>query len=44
MAAWFTSEAWGGQFEGEVDGGTVWLSWDFCGDTPGADLDLAFER
>ena len=40
----FTSEAWGDQFEGEVDGGVVWLYYDFCGDTPGEDLDLAFSR
>jgi hypothetical protein len=40
----FTSEAWGDQFEGEVDGGLVWLYYDFCEDTPGEDLDLAFSR
>ncbi|HEY8258313.1 MAG TPA: hypothetical protein VIG08_11725 [Gemmatimonadales bacterium] len=40
----FTSEAWGDQFEGEVDGGLVWLTWDFCNDNLGADLDLAFSR
>ena len=40
----FTSEAWGDQFEGEMDGGVLWLSWDYCGDTPGQELDLAFTR
>ena len=40
----FTSDAWGDQFEGEVDGGTVWLYYDFCADTPGEDLDLAFSQ
>ncbi len=38
----FTSEAWGDQFEGGVDDGLLSVSWDFCGDTPGAELDLAF--
>jgi hypothetical protein len=40
----FTSEAWGDQFEGELDNGLVWLYYDFCEDTPGEDLDLAFSR
>jgi hypothetical protein len=40
----FESEAWGDQFEGEVDGDLVWLYYDFCEDTPGEDLDLAFTR
>jgi hypothetical protein len=38
----FSSEAWGDHFEGEIDDGVVWLYYDFCGDDPGEDLDLAF--
>lgn len=40
----FTSEAWGDQFEGGTDGGTVWLTWDFCADNQGPELDLAFSK
>lgn len=40
----FQSEAWGDQFEGGVDGGTVWLTFDFCSDNQGPELDLAFSR
>ena len=38
----FESEAWGDEFEGELDGGLVWTYYDFCNDNQGADLDLAF--
>ncbi|MGH7514095.1 MAG: hypothetical protein ACREOQ_14365 [Gemmatimonadales bacterium] len=40
----FTSEAWGDQFQGGVDGGTVWLTWDFCNDNQGPELDLTFSK
>lgn len=40
----FSSEAWGDQFEGEVDGGLMWVYYDFCNDNQGADLSLAFSR
>lgn len=40
----FSSDAWGDQFEGELDGGLVWTYYDFCGGAPGADLDLAFAQ
>jgi hypothetical protein len=38
----FVSEAWGDQFEGELDGRVVVAHYDFCNDNQGADLDLAF--
>ena len=40
----FSSDAWGDQFQGEVDGDVVSLHWDFCQDTPGAEMGLAFSR
>lgn len=40
----FRSEAYGDQFEGEVDDGVVWFYYDFCVLSPGEDLDLAFTR
>ena len=40
----FSSEEWGDQFEGEVDGGLVWTYYDFCEHAPGPDLDLAFAQ
>ena len=40
----FTSEAWGDSFKGEADGGSVQVAWDFCGDTPGDEMDLGFSR
>jgi hypothetical protein len=40
----FTSEAWGDQFEGIVEGRQVWLTWDFCNDGQGPELELAFSR
>lgn len=40
----FSSEAWGDQFEGEIDDGVVYLYFDFCGDGRAGDLELAFVR
>ncbi len=40
----FSSEAWGDQFEGEIDEGVVYLDWDLCNDGLGAELELAFAR
>jgi len=38
----FSSDAWGDSFEGEVDDGVLWVDYEFCTDTPGTDLELAF--
>lgn len=38
----FTSEAWGDQFEGQVAGGLLQLTWDFCNDNQGPELELTF--
>jgi hypothetical protein len=38
----FTSEAWDDQFEGQVAGGLVQLTWDFCNDNQGPELELTF--
>ena len=40
----FSSEAWGDQFEGEIDDGLLYLYYDFCSDGRPADLSLAFAR
>lgn len=40
----FTSEAWGDQFEGELDEGLVWIAYDFCNDNLGAELELVWSR
>ena len=40
----FASEAWGDQFEGEIDDGVLYLWYDFCADGQGAELELAFTR
>jgi hypothetical protein len=40
----FSSEAWGDQFEGSVEGRQVWLTWDFCADGQGPELELTFSR
>ncbi len=39
---YFRSEAWGGDFEGEVEGSLVVLYYDFCSNGV-ADVDLVFE-
>jgi hypothetical protein len=41
---WFSSEAWGDQFEGEIAGGVLYLYYDLCSDGLGAELELAFAR
>ena len=41
---WFSSEAWGDEFEGEMDDGVVFLYYDLCSDGLGAELELAFAR
>jgi hypothetical protein len=41
---WFSSEAWGDQFEGEIDDGVLYLYYDLCSDGLGAELELAFAR
>ena len=38
----FSSEAWGDQFEGQVGGGLLELTWDFCADNQGPELQLTF--
>ena len=38
----FTSEAWGDQFDGQVGGGLLELTWDFCADNQGPELRLTF--
>jgi hypothetical protein len=40
----FSSEAWGDQFEGEIDDGVLILYYDLCNDGLGAELELAFSR
>jgi len=40
----FTSEAWGDQFEGQVGGGLLQLTWDFCSDNQGPELQLTFSN
>ena len=40
----FTSEAWGDQFEGQVAGGLIQLTWDFCNDNQGPELELTFSN
>jgi hypothetical protein len=38
----FTSEAWGDEFQGRVAGGLIDLTWDFCSDNQGPELELTF--
>jgi hypothetical protein len=38
----FTSDAWGDQFDGQLDGGLIWVHYDFCNDNQGPDLYLGF--
>ena len=38
----FTSEAWDDEFEGQVAGGLLDLTWDFCFDNQGPELELTF--
>ena len=38
----FSSDAWGDQFEGQVGGGLLELTWDFCSDNQGPELQLTF--
>ena len=40
----FSSETWGDQFQGEAEGDQVSVQWDFCGDTPGAEMGREFSR
>ena len=40
----FSSEAWGDQFQGRVAGGLVDLTWDFCADNQGPELELTFSN
>ena len=40
----FSSEAWGDQFEGEMDEGLLWIAYDFCSIDAAGDLELAFSR
>lgn len=38
----FTSEAWGDEFDGQAAGALVELTWDFCSDNMGPELQLTF--
>jgi hypothetical protein len=40
----FSSEAWGDQFNGDVEDGVLSIHWDFCADNHGAEMGLAFSR
>lgn len=40
----FSSDAWGDKFEGEMDEGLLWIDYEFCTDTPGQELELAFSQ
>jgi len=40
----FTSRRGGDQFEGQVGGGLLELTWDFCNDNQGPELQLTFSN